>query len=164
MPQTVTLTIATKFPDGGPKIPDAPRENKVGACMSVIEEVPNDKNWTEYEVLAGERDQIEFLLLAADRYKDQNCPREDEPGLLFRYDNDDSFALRLDGPLLYTGHTASCLPTKVDKIYIQNRMTDKVKFYLLVGRKQQKKNKNGNNANAAAAAMPANTATTQIPM
>ncbi len=37
--------------------------------MSVMEEVPNDKNWTEFEVLAGERDQIEFLILGAEKYK-----------------------------------------------------------------------------------------------
>jgi hypothetical protein len=149
MPQQVSFTISTKFVDGGPTIPSLARDNKVGATLSVIEEIPNDKNWTEYEVLAGDREQIEFLFLAADRYKDQNCPREDEPGLLFRYEEDDGFVLKLDGPLLYSGHTVSCLPPKIEKIYLQNRMADKVKFYLLVGRKQRKKEKNGNNANAA---------------
>ncbi len=80
MPQTITFTINTKYGDGGPKIPDLGRENKVGATMSVIEEVPNDKNWTEFEVLAGERDQIEFLFLAADRTKIKTVREKTNPG------------------------------------------------------------------------------------
>ena len=164
MPQTVTFSIKTGFGEGsGPKIPEVIRDNKISASLSVIEDVLNDKNWTDFDVLGGDRQQIEFLLIAADRYKDQNCPRDDDPGLLFKFeDGDNSYSLHLDGPQLYVGHTASCLPPKVDKIYFQNRMAEKVKIYILLGRKPKKKDKNGlsarmNGVSDAATATPATT-------
>ena len=53
MPQTVTFKTNIKFADGGPNIPDANRESKVSACLSLMEEVPADKNWTVFEIMAG---------------------------------------------------------------------------------------------------------------
>ena len=141
MPQTVTFAIKTSFKEGGPKLPDATRENHVSANMFVKEEVPNDKDWHEFDVLGGSREEIEFMMLSASEYRDKHCPREDEPGILFKFTETDDFSLHLDGPLLYSGHTSSCLPNKVDKIYIQNRMAEKFTFYLLLGRKQKKKKK-----------------------
>ena len=141
MPQTVTFSIKTAFDEGGPKIPEVKRDNKVAANMSVMEEVPNDKDWTEFELPGGNRSQIEFLMLAADRYKDDHCPRADEPGLLFKFEEGDNFALHLDGPLLYSGHTSACLPNTVERIFVQNRMAENVKFYAVLGRKPKKKEK-----------------------
>ena len=154
MPQTVTFKITPEFKDGGPKMTFAiARDSKVASSLSVLEDVPNDRNWTEYELLGGDRSQIEYLMLAAERYKDEHCPREDEPGLLFKFEDQDGFALHLDGPLLYSGHTASCLPPRVDKIFVQNRMAERVKLLVVLGRKPKKNPKNGKPAVADAGAM-----------
>ena len=151
MPQTVKFSIKTAFTEGGPKIPEVVRTNKVSANMVVMEELQNDKDWYDFDVLGGSREDIQFMMIAADRYDDEHCPREDDPGILFRFSEDDDFSLLLDGPLLYSGHTISCLPNRVDKIWIQNRMTDKVKFYLILGRKPRKKKKGTTQANGQAA-------------
>ena len=62
----------------------------------------------------------------------------------------------LDGPLLYAGHTAACLPSEVARIWVQNRMTEKAKIFVLLGRKLKKKEK-------LAAAMKANGAVVPTP-
>lgn len=157
MPQSVKFSTQTSFGNGGPNIPKLEMEKEVGSNVAIMEEVPNDKDWHEYEVLGGVRENIEFMMLGAKQYKDQHCPRQNEPGLLFKFDKDDDFVLQLDRPLMYSGHTASCLPPRIDSIYVQNRMADKTEIYLLLGRKRKKtkdeENENGQaQTNAAAAA------------
>lgn len=152
MSQTITFSVKAALAGGGSlNMPEAKRVSTISTNTYLTEEVLNDRNWMEIDILGGDRSQIEFLVLSADRYQDDNA-REDEPGLLFKFE-DENFALRLDGALLYSGHTVSCLPAKLERIYIQNRMAAKVKIYLLLGRKQAKAKKNANGvANAAAPA------------
>ena len=133
MPQKVTFTIKTDMP-GGPKIQEAVLETAVNTYTPMAEEIPNDKIWKHFEVLAGDKKQICFLLLAAERYKDEHCPKETDPGLLFMFNKDEKLVLELDGPMLYSGHTASCLPDRIDYVSVQNRMSDKVMIQLLLGR------------------------------